>query len=107
VSSASALHEPAVRRDLIGAVDRDVEARDRTRSRERLDPHTELAGRALGRGWRRHAAQVEPAGGGARAGKGPGRAGTEPDEHSVLDELGRCLGGELLLPADVHRLDPR
>ncbi len=73
------------------------------RARERLDAKSEVARRALGRGRRRDAPQVERAGRERRQEVRDGRAGAEADDHPVLDETGRGLGSEPLLGVERHR----
>ena len=103
VRGATALDEPARGVDLVGSVDRDVEAVRAARARERLDAKSEVARRALGRGRRRDAPQVERAGCERRQEVRDGRAGAEADDHPVLDETRRGLGREPLLGVERHR----
>ena len=91
---ASALHEPAVGRDLVRAVDRHVEAIDRV---ERLDSQAQLGRGLLGARRCRDAAQVELSPGQRGQQVRHRRARAEPDGHPVFHELSRRLGGESLL----------
>src|SRR5205823_14806500 len=88
VRRAAALDEPAVRRDLVGAVDRDVETVERV---ERLDRQTEPARRLLRPERRGDAADPQVPRRESREEEPDRRAGAETDGHSVLDELGRGL----------------
>src|SRR3954454_4028719 len=103
---ATALHQPARRCDLVRAVDRDVEPCEPHRPPERLDLDAEVACEVLGRGRGRDAAQIESAYGERREQIGDRRARSEADDHAVLDELRRGLGGELLLVCDGQRAAP-
>ncbi len=94
VRGAASLHEPAVGSDLIGAVDRDVEAVDLV---ERLDPQPELRCRLLGARGRCDASDVELAPGERGQQVRHCRARAEPDGHPVFHELRRGLGREPLL----------
>ena len=94
VRGASALHEPAVGRDLVRAVDRHVEAIDRV---ERLDSQAQLGRGLLGARRCRDAAQVELSPGQRGQQVRHRRARAEPDGHPVFHELSRRLGGEPLL----------
>ena len=102
VRGTASLHEPARGRDLVGAVDRDVEAGERFRAAERLDVEAELASRLLGGRRRRDAAQVEPACGEGGQERADTRARAQPDGHAVSDELGSSLGGEPLFVLGAH-----
>ncbi len=102
VRAAAALHEPARRRDLVGAVDRDVEPIGRVGAAERLDGQPERACRLLGRRRRGHAAQVESARGERGQEVRNRRAGAEPDRHPVLDHQRGGLGCELFLALDAQ-----
>ena len=96
---ATALDQPAVRRNLIGAVDDEVEPLE---SIERLDVETELASKLRRPHGRRDTAQRQAAPRERRQKKGDRRARTEADCHARLDEGCRGLGGELLLAFDAH-----
>ena len=101
VGAAAALDQPAVGRDLVGPVDRDVEALE---AAELLDRDAQPPRLFLGRDRGRDAADaVEAARGERRQQVGDRRAGAEPDRHSVLHELGGGLGGEALLVVGGHR----
>ena len=104
VSRSAALDEPPVRRDLV-APSMAMSSREEPRHRRTA----RRACRALARRarspatWRRTAARdcalrVPEA-------ERDRRAGSEPDEHPVLDQLRRRLGGDLLLPVDAHEND--
>ena len=82
-------------RDLVGAVDGNVEAIE---SVELLHLDPELARRPARGGARsRHTKGFKPAVGQGRQQVGHGRAGAQPDARAVLDEHGRRLGREPLL----------
>jgi hypothetical protein len=106
VSRSATLDEPPVRRDLVSPIDGDVQQRESLGTAERLDAHAELSRSVLGRRRRGDAPQVEVARGECRKEERDSRAGSEPDEHPVLDQLRRRLGGELLLPVDAHETTP-
>jgi hypothetical protein len=100
VRTAAALDQPPVRRDLVGAVDRQVEAVER---REVLDGQPQLVRLPLGRDARGDAAHAaHPADGQRRQEVGDGRAGAQAEAHPVLDELGRGLGGGALVGVGAH-----
>ncbi len=103
VRAATALDEPPVGRDLVGTVDRDVEASERCRSRKRLDGEAELARGRLRRRRGRDAPKLEASRRQGREQERDGRPGAEPDGHAVLHELRRGLGGEPLLASEPHR----
>ena len=103
VRGTATFDEPALRVDLVGSVDRDVEASRRASTGERLDVQAQLARRALRRRRRGDAPEVERAGGQRRQQVRDRRAGTETDDHPVLDELRGSLGGEPLLVLERHR----
>ena len=95
VGAAAALDQPAVRGDLVGAVDRDVEPVEPV---ERLDRDARArapAPRSRAR-WRRSGSSSSRA---ASAGSrwATVEPGAEPDHHPVLDQLGGRLGGGALL----------
>ena len=101
VRAAAALDEPEVGRDLIGAVDRDVEAGELL---ERLDHEPERACGDLGGNRRGDAAQSQPALRQRRQQVRDGRARAEADPAPVLDERSRRLGRDTLLGGGVsHR----
>ena len=102
VSRSATLDEPPVRRDLVGPIDRDVQHGESLGPAERLDAHAELSRGVRGRRRRGDAPQVEVARREGRKEERDSRAGSESDEHPVLDQLRRRLGGELLLPVDAH-----
>ena len=83
--ATGALHEPAVRRDLVRTVDGEVERVERVERPRRADPGRAPPTRCAVT-WRRSATsqprvreRVEEV--------GDGRAGAEPDAHAVVDEL--------------------
>jgi CHAD domain-containing protein len=103
VRAAASLHEPAVRVDLVGAVDREVETSRCVRPCERLDAEPELVRRGLRRRrgrdaphveatWRERPQQVRDRG-----------AGAEAEHHPVLDELSGSFRREPLLGIEPHR----
>ena len=98
--SAAALHQPTVRRHLIGAVDRQIEAIERV---ECLDGQAELTRLVLGLQRGRDAADVEPASRERRQEVSDRRPRAEPYRHPVPDELGRSLGREALFVVVAHR----
>ena len=98
----TSFHEPAGGSDLVRAVDRHVQPRERVDAGERLHAEAELAGRRRGRDRGGDAAEIEVARCEYREQVGDGRPGSEPDEHSVLDELRSRFCGELLLPFGAH-----
>ena len=100
VGRAPALDEPAVGRDLVGAVDRQIETVERV---ERLDMDAELACSGLGTRRRRDAAQRQPAPRERGEEVRDRRAGSQAHGHPVFDELCRSLGSQLLLAPDAHR----
>ena len=94
------LISPAVRRDLVGAVDRDVERP--VEALERADVDAESARLQLRARRRRDAADVEPARGEGGQQVVHGRPGAEPDGHPVRDERGGGLRGDALLAFGVR-----
>ncbi len=102
VGAASALDDPAVAGDLVGAVDGEIEAREGAQPRKRLDRQAHGLRRLLrGRG-RCDTADPEAAGGERLDEEGGGGAGAETDGHAVLDECGRRLGRQAFLALDVR-----
>ena len=101
VRAAAALHQPAVRGDLVRAVDGDVETVD---ARDVLDPQAQFPCGLLGARRRGRAEYAErPAGQGGEQVRHR-RAGAEPDGHPVLDQFRGRLRGDLLLPLDASRI---
>jgi CHAD domain-containing protein len=103
VRAATPFHEPAVRVDLVGAVDREVNASRRARACERLQPEPELARRGLRRRRGRDAAHVETTRRERLQQVRDRGAGTEADHHPALDELRGSPGREPLLGVEPHR----
>ena len=99
VCRAASLDEPAVGRDLVGAVDRQVEPVD---GPEVLDVQPELSRGGLRSRRGRDATKRQPAPRDRGQQEGDGRAGAEAERHPVLDQLGGRLGGELLLGLVAH-----
>ena len=102
MGAASSLDDPAVGRDLISSVDREGEAREGSRTGERLDVKPRGARRVLGCLRGGDAPELEVALGEGSDEKLRGRARSETHGHPVLYERRRCLGGEALLPLDVR-----
>jgi hypothetical protein len=95
VGAAAAFDQPAVGRDLVSAVDRDVQGLDVP---EVLDGDPELAGGLLGGGRAGDAAEVlELSLGERRQQVGDRRAGAEAHLHPALDQEGGLLRGDALL----------
>ena len=98
--SSAALHEPAVSRHLVGAVDREVEPIERV---ERLYVEPEIACCVLGGGRRRHA----PDGEATRDQRGQEvrdrRARAQTDCHPGFHQLGRGVGSQALFVVRGHR----
>jgi hypothetical protein len=90
VRSAAAFDQPAVRSDLVGAVDRDVEL---IQGAERLHLQAEFPGRLLGPHRGRDAAQRQAATRQGRQEIGHGRPRPETNGHAVLDEVSGGLRG--------------
>jgi hypothetical protein len=94
VGPAAALHQPSIRRHLIGAIDCDVELVEPV---ERLDPEPQLACLALGCRRCGHATEVQLARG--QSGEQVSNRGARPQPHShpVLNQLRSRFGGGSLL----------
>src|ERR1700761_3268427 len=100
VGAAAALDQPAVRGDLVGAVDREVEPAEAV---EVLDRDAERARLVFGRRRGRHAAQFgEAATGYGGQQVGDGRAGAEAERHAALDQLRGGFGRDSLLVVGGH-----
>ena len=107
VGRAAALHDPPRRRDLVGPVDRDVElvrARPTPENDSTASPSSRAASSVASDVATQRSDSPRPRERGKQV--RDGRAGPEPDAHSVLDELGCRLRGELLLPIARHGRDP-
>ena len=98
MGTAAALHGPPVGRDLVGAVDRDVEPRH---ALERLDLDPQLPRRGLGPRRRRHAMQAQAALGQGREQVRHRGAGSQAHDRTVVDEGRRRLGRDALLVFDI------
>ncbi len=100
VRRSASLDHPAVGRDLVGAVHGDVEPLELV---EGLDGQSELE-RARLASPREVATQRKRSPRAASAGRknADRRARAEPDDHAVLDQLGRGFGRETLLLLDAH-----
>src|SRR5689334_21948118 len=103
VRAAAALDQPAVRGDLVGAVDGDVEPVD---ARDVFDPQAQLTRRVLSTRRRGGAEDVEGSFGQGREQKRHGRAGAKPDGHAALDQLRGRFRSDLLLSLNAHDLTP-
>src|SRR5271170_1213440 len=103
VGAAAPLDQPAVRGNLVRAVDGEVEPVD---ARNVLDPQAQLARRVLGARRRGGAHDVERSPGQGREQIRHGRAGAQADGHAVLDQLRGRLRGDLLLSLIAHGFVP-
>ena len=99
VRRAAALDEPAVRRDLVGPVDGQVEAVELV---EGLDRQSQLACSALRLQRGGDAAEAQAAACERREEVRHRGACAQPDEHPVPDELGSRLGGDALFVVGGH-----
>src|SRR6185312_5229366 len=103
VCAAAALDQPAVRGDLVSAVDGDVEPVD---ARDVFDPQAQFTRRVLSTRRRSGAEDVEGSLGQSREEICHGRAGAKPDGHAALDQLRGRFGSDLLLSRNAHDLMP-
>src|SRR6185437_7610022 len=99
VCAAAALDQPAVRRDLVSAVNGDVEPVD---ARDVLDPQAQFTSRALGTRRRGGAEDAEGSLGQGREQIRHGRAGAKPDSHAVLHQLRGRFRSDLLFSLNAH-----
>ena len=104
--AVAALHRPTIVRDLVGAVDRDVQSLEPI---ERLHPQPERAGVGLGLDRGGDAAEIRQLSGREqRQQAGDGPAGAEADRHTGLDQCHRGLCGfEHLLILRSRHQSPR
>jgi hypothetical protein len=104
VRAAAALDDPAVGRDLVCSVDRDVEPLERLTG---LDAQAERRRRRRGRRRRRDARHVEPPGGERGQQVRDGRARAEPHAHPVPHQVRRVPRGERLVALGAHAITAR